>query len=134
MEHSAESFALLLRLESVSVSTAAAVYERLAHLELHVVIKRSDGAVAVASIDGRRANRTLRLEWRNYWRNFWRFCDRRRLPRAFRLAGLLILEAILVALAAAVLELVAGIGATIVIELLHEAVARADHLGQRARI
>lgn len=134
MEFAAESFALLLRLESVGVSAAAAVYERLAHLMLRVVIIRGDGTFAIARLDRCQADRTLRLfahDRRSYVRD--RFRDVGWLL-ALALAGFSVLEAILVALAAAVLELVARIGATIVIELLHKSVARTDHLGQRAEI
>jgi len=135
MEFSAESLALFLRLESVGVSAAAAIYERLTHLMLGIVVIRGDGVIAIAIIDWRQADRTLwlhRRSLRQYLRNRW--CYSGWLLPALSLAGFLILEAILVALAAAVIELVAGIGTVVVVELLHEAAAGTNHLRQRARI
>lgn len=127
VEFSAESLALLLRLEFVWVSAAAAVYERLAHMLLRVVVIRGDGAVAVAGIDRRQTDRALRLcDWRSYR---GRDCRCGLLPLTLDLAGCTILEAILVALAAAVIELVAGIGALVVVELFDRTVARTHYLG-----
>lgn len=51
VEFSAESLALFLRLESVGITTAAAVNERLTHLTFRVVIIRGDGILAIAVID-----------------------------------------------------------------------------------
>lgn len=108
MESSAETFALFLRLESIRVSFAAAIDERLAQLIVYVVVKRGDVAVARARIDGRVTNRTLRGSFHRNRRDVrGYFCSTAFL--ALALAGFFILEAILVALAAAVLELVAGI-------------------------
>lgn len=125
MEFSAESLALFLGLEFVSVTAAAAVDERLAHLMLRIVIIRGDGIVAIAGIDRRQADRALRFFDRRSSSNFR--CNNGRLTPALPLAGFPILEAILIALTAAVVELVAGIAALIVVKLLHEAVAGTDH-------
>ena len=108
MESSAETFALFLRLESIRVPFAAAIDERLAQLIVCVVVKRGDIAVAGARIDSRVTNRTLRASFHRSGRDVrGYFCSATSL--ALALAGSFILEAILVALAAAVLEFVAGI-------------------------
>lgn len=132
MEFSTESFALFFRLESVGISTTATVYKRLAHATLCDVVIHCDSAIAITRIDWCQADRTLRLtlDKRSYggWNdNGWR--DGRRSRSTLTLARFPILEAILIALAAAVVELVAGIRTLVVIELLHEAVAWTDHFG-----
>jgi len=135
VEFSAESLALFLRLESVGIPTAAAINKRLTHLMLSIVVIRGDGIIAIAIIDWHQADRALWLHRRNcrqYLRDRW--CYGGWLLPALPLAGFLILEAVLVAFTAAIIELIAGIGAVIVVELLYEAAAGTNHLRQRARI
>lgn len=59
VESPAESLALFFGLESIGISAATAVNERLTRLMLRIVIIRSDGIVATASLDWRQANRAL---------------------------------------------------------------------------
>lgn len=131
MELSAESLALFFGLEFISVTVAAAVDKRLTHLVLRIVIIRGDGVVTIARIDRCQADRTLRFFDRRYHRGLSNFRRRNdcRLSPALPLAGFYIQEAILIALTAAVLELVARIAVLVVVELFHEAVAGTDHFG-----
>jgi len=129
MESSAESLTLFLRLESVGIPATAAINERLTHLMLGIVVICGDGIIAIAIIDWRQADRAFRLyrgSLCQYLRSRW--CYGGWLLPALPLAGFLILEAVLVALAAAVIELVAGIRTVVVVELLHEAAAGTNHL------
>lgn len=137
LELSAKTFALLLRFESVRVSFAAAINERLTGLIPRVVVVGGDVVVATARINGLVTDWTLR-DCLDGWRR--RDFDGRRCYRwddvlpAGPLAGVPVLETVLVALAAAVLEFEAGVRTVIVVVLSVEAVARTDHLGQGARI
>lgn len=126
VESSAESLALFLGLEFISITAAAAVDERLTHLMRGIVIIRGDRVVAIAGIDRRQTDLALRFFDRWYSSNFRR-CNDGRLSFALPFAGFYILEAILITLTTAVLELIAGIAALIVVKLFHEAVAGSDH-------
>lgn len=129
MELSAETFALFLRLESVCVSFAAAINESLAHLIVRIVVESGTITVARARIKRHVANRTLRDSLERWLRcdgDIWS-CLGRWMLLALPLAGFSILEAILVTLTAAVLELGARIRSMIVEVLLDEAVAGTDN-------
>lgn len=142
MELAAESLALFLGLEFVSIATAAAVNERLTHLMLRIVIicgdgllYRGDGVVAIARINRCQADRALWFFDRRCLRDLSNFRRRnRRLSSALPLAGFPILEAILIALTTAVFELITRIATLVVVELLHDAVAGTDRFRQRASI
>lgn len=80
VELAAESLALFLGLEFVSITTAAAVNERLTHLMLRIVIIRGDGlvypgdrVVAIARIDRCQADRALWFFDRRYCRDLSNF-------------------------------------------------------------
>lgn len=110
MEFAAKTFALFLGLESIRIAIASTVNERLASLVLIIIVISSDIVIAVARIDRRIADRTLRssLNGRRWCdsdvMNWWS-CGGR--PLAFSFAGGLILETIFVPLTATVLEFVA---------------------------
>lgn len=154
-EPSAEPLALLLGLVPIGVALAAAVDEGLAPACLPVVEVGGDLAAAGPGLDGLEARlaegRGLRLLrpafgllrpafgllrlLRLLRRRGRRGCCRGRGPSAAAvLAGSQVVEAVPVALAAAVVELVAGVRPAVVVVLRHRAVARAHEDRHRAGV